>query len=98
MRTLINIFLQLIPPITFWRRYIQKLLAFTISLKIYMLFTTTYLLLIEKISDSVWSTVFLGIALGRVIEKKIISDNDERTKTMNNNVYFSKKENENEME
>lgn len=65
---------ELIPTIVFWQNYIKKLLSFTVSLKIYMLSITTYLLLIGKISDTVWSTVFLGIALGRIVEKKIYSD------------------------
>lgn len=70
--------LDLIPNIVFWQNYIKKLLSFTISLKIYMLSITTYLLLINKISDTVWSTVFLGIALGRVVEKKIYSDQKDK--------------------
>lgn len=102
MKTLINYIKHLfsvLPTIGFWRRYVQKLLSFTISLKIYMLVTTTYLLLIDKINGSVWSTVFLGIALGRVVEKKIVSDESQHNNTkMQNNVYFTKKENDNEME
>lgn len=66
--------LSLWPNLQFWRNYIKKLISFTVSLKIYMLSITTYLLLIGKISDTVWSTVFLGIALGRIVEKKIYSD------------------------
>lgn len=67
---------NVLPNKPFWQKYLKKLFSLTISLKIYMLSLTTYLLMIGKIGEGVWSTVFLGIALGRIVEKKIYADNE----------------------
>lgn len=66
--------LSVMPKGVFWKRYFKKLISYTISMKVHILALTTYLLLIDKIGPTVWSTVFLGVALGRIVEKKIYSD------------------------
>lgn len=64
----------------FWRNYIKKAFSFSVSFKVHIVIIATFLLLFNKISDTVWSSTIVAIALGRVVIEGIYLNNQHKNK------------------
>lgn len=69
----INKALRVVPGLSFWQGFLAKLISLIVSLKVHILVTATWLLYIGKISDTVWSTVIVSIALGRIVVQSVVA-------------------------
>jgi hypothetical protein len=73
LKSLINKILEIIPCTAFFRAFLQKFFSLIISLKVWILAGSSYLLWVGKIGEVSWVTIFTTIAIGRVAIQSVMT-------------------------